>query len=131
MSRPLTNLDIDHYVKEMHIPNFRGVFMRDNLPKRSKKIECLILNHDSIQNRGTHWTAVVKVEKKAYYFDSFGKLPSPFELVKYLGRSTQIQINNDRYQSFDSVICGHLCLKFLHDFWFKNGINIDNIKDRA
>lgn len=102
--------------------------MRDNLPKRANKIECLILNHDSVKNQGTHWTAVVKVANKAYYFDSFGKLPPPFELIKYLGQSTQLQINSDRYQEYNSVLCGHLCLKFLHDFWLKNWININRIK---
>lgn len=107
----------------MQIPFFRGVFMRDTLPKRPYKNESLILNHDSIKNIGTHWTAVVKVGKKAYYFDSFGRLPPPKELVNYLGTTTQIFYNYKRYQVFNSVVCGHLSLKFLRDFWKRN-INI-------
>lgn len=98
--------------------------MRDNLPKEAKKIESLILNHDSKENQGTHWTALTKVGDKAYYFDSFGKLPPPIELVRYLGSTTQLYYNYRSYQKFDSVICGHLCLKFLHDFWLQNRINI-------
>lgn len=99
--------------------------MRDNLPKSVNKIESLVLNHDLTRNQGTHWTALVKVGDKAYYFDSFGKLPPPLELIHYLGPKTQIHYNYTRYQEFNSVLCGHLCLKFLHDFWQQNKINIE------
>lgn len=91
--------------------------MRDNLPKKPRKIECFILNHDSIKNNGTHWTSLVKIDKSAYYFDSFGKLPPPLELINYIGENVQIKYNYHRYQEFDSVICGQLCLKFLYNFW--------------
>lgn len=130
MEKPLSNVDIMKYVERMKIPYFRGVFMRDALPKKPNKIECMILNHDSKYNGGTHWTALVKVDRKAYYFDSFGKLPPPHELARYLGSTTQIHYNYNQYQGFDSVICGHLCLKFLYDFWHRNrNINIDHISD--
>lgn len=110
----------------MHIPYFRGIFMRDTLPNRANRIESLILNHDSSSNNGTHWTAVVKVVDKAYYFDSYGKLPPPIDLIEYLGAKTEILYNYKRYQKVNTVVCGHLCLKFLHDFWVKNGKNIIN-----
>lgn len=105
----------------MQIPHFRGVFMRDTLPTKPNKIECIILNHDSIKNHGTHWTALVKVAHSAFYFDSFGKLPPPHELVQYLGAQTKIHYNYERYQDYGTNTCGHLCLKFLHDFWKRNG----------
>lgn len=117
MDRPLSNHDIIRFAKEMNIPHFRGVFMRDNLPRRCRKKECLVLNHDSIKNSGTHWTSLIKVNKTVYYFDSFGKLPPPVELIKYLGKGVQINYNYHRYQDFDTVICGQLCLKFLNNFW--------------
>lgn len=104
----------------MHIPFFRGVFMRDTLPKHPNRYESVVLNHDSIKNYGTHWSAMVKINEKAFYFDSFGKLPPPKELLHYLGPSTQIFYNSKQYQEYGSVACGHLCLKFLHDFWKRN-----------
>lgn len=119
-------MDILKHVKTMQIPYFRGVFMRDALPRRANNIESIILNHDSIKNHGTHWTALIKVGSKAYYFDSFGKLPPPLELVSYVGPKTEILYNYGRYQEFNSKICGHLALQFLHDFWRRNNeINID------
>lgn len=51
--------------------------MRDNLPKKPWKNECMIINHDSIKHQGTHWSCFVKIDKNAYYFDSFGKLSPP------------------------------------------------------
>lgn len=117
MNRPLSNHDIEKFAKEMKIPYFRGVFMLDNLPKKCKKVECFVLNHDSEKNSGTHWTSLVKINKMVYYFDSFGKLPPPFELIKYFGKGVQINYNYHRYQNYGTVICGQLCLKFLYNFW--------------
>jgi len=43
-NKPLTNVDLLNVADELGIPNFRGVFQRDALPKRSRKVECGILN---------------------------------------------------------------------------------------
>lgn len=96
--------------------------MRDNLPNsKPRKNECMVLNHDSIVNEGTHWTCYVKRNNDVYYFDSFGKLPPPLELINYLGSDCMIYYNSKQYQKFDTIICGHLCLKFLMKFYEKHG----------
>lgn len=92
--------------------------MRDDLPNEKPwKNECMIVNHDSIKNSGTHWTCFVKKGNNVYYFDSFGKLAPPLELVNYLGSESMIYFNSKQYQSYNSVICGHLCLEFLYEFY--------------
>lgn len=102
----------------MKIPHFRGVFMRDSLPNTKPwKNECMVVNHDSIQNKGTHWTCLIKNDKIAYYFDSFGKLPPPLEIIEYLGSDCEIFYNSEKYQNFDTIVCGHLCLSFLYEFY--------------
>lgn len=103
----------------MGIPHFRGVFMRDTLPKRPRKIECWILNHDSARSTGTHWTALVKLNNEAWYFDSFGNLLPPLEVKNYLSNKVKLMINYEKYQESNTVICGQLCLKFLQTFWRK------------
>lgn len=57
---PLTNIDLIVYAKLFKISHFRGIFMRDNLPKKVKKYERGIVNLDSINGPGTHWTAYKK-----------------------------------------------------------------------
>lgn len=86
--------------------------MRDELPKRVHKSECGIVNLDSGKNSGTHWTAYWKSGSQAEYYDSFGNLQPPIELIKYL--NCPIVYNHKADQTFDTVNCGHLCLKFLY-----------------
>lgn len=92
--------------------------MRDNLPKCGPKyIECAVVNLDSINGGGTHWVAYKKYDESVSYFDSFGDLPPPIELTKYFYRgptpANTITYNYNRQQNFNTVWCGHLCLKFL------------------
>lgn len=87
--------------------------MRDDLPKTPFKKESAIINLDSKFGSGTHWTAYIKSDKRVTYFDSFGNLRPPLELVRYFGPDVNILYNYERRQSFNSVVCGHLCLQFL------------------
>lgn len=117
----MKNLDLMKFVEILKIPHFRGVYMRDQLPIKPHKFECWILNQASHDHpTGTHWCALAKIGNKAYYFDSFGKLPPPLEVIDYLGDEVQLQYNYNQYQQYDEVICGQLCLIFLNDFWSEN-----------
>lgn len=92
--------------------------MRDSLPKgRPWKNESGIINLDSSNGLGTHWVAYFKKDYYIDYFDSFGNLPPPVELITYLGNN--IHYNYIKHQDYDSVNCGHLCLRFLYDCYFK------------
>lgn len=89
--------------------------MRDGLPKQPRAIESAVVNVDDTANEGTHWVAFKKRGNHVMYFDSYGDLSPPLELVRYLrrgNRRVQIDYNYTRYQG-DSFRCGHLCLKFL------------------
>lgn len=61
--RPLTNYDLLHYAKELRIPYFRGVYMRDTLPSSPKENESAIVNLDSSFGNGTHWVCYKKVKR--------------------------------------------------------------------
>ena len=91
--------------------------MRDNLPRyKPWKNECGIVNLDSLKGPGTHWVAYCKKGKLIEYFDSFGNLQPPIEIIHYLGLN--IKYNYTKYQDFNTFNCGHLCLKFLYDCYF-------------
>lgn len=110
----LTNFDISRIARSKKISSFRGVFMRDSLPKKPLTNECAILNLDKSSGRGTHWVCYKKIGKCARYFDSTGKGKPPPQLVRYL-KNVRITVNKKRYQSPNSNLCGHLCLLFLLD----------------
>lgn len=97
----------------MKIPHFRGVFMRNALPKNGPfKNESAIINLDDNDGSGTHWVAYKKTNNEVIYFDSFGDLQPPMELTGYVGVGS-VNYNYNQYQDYDTVECGHLCLKFL------------------
>lgn len=94
--------------------------MRDILPARGpRRHEAAIFNLDSIHGLGTHWVAYRKDNSDVTYYDSFGDLPPPVELVQYLQTGSEaaknIYYTYDRQQKFGTVLCGHLCLKFLSE----------------
>lgn len=112
-NRALTDTDLLCYAKKLEIPNFRGVFMRNDLPKTGPLFkEAVIINLDDKNGRGTHWTCYRKNGKSVRYFNSFGNLKPPAELIQYMNNN-EIKYNYKIYQEFNTVNCGHLCLKFL------------------
>lgn len=114
-NRALSNLDIERAAK--NLPHFRGVFMRNSLPQKPRSYECGIVNLDKSSGPGSHWVAYYKMGDNIEYFDSFGNLRPPKEVEKYLGNN--ISYNHHAYQSYNSVNCGHLCLEFLFNQYYK------------
>lgn len=99
--------------KKLKIPHFRGVFMRDQLKKlKPHRKECAIVNLDSSSGPGTHWVAYSRHGNRTLYYNSFGDVTPPRELTLYLAGSS-IKYNYDAEQTYDTVVCGHLCLIFL------------------
>ena len=109
-NKPLSNIELLEAARKLKIPNFRGVSLRDTLPKKPKKKECGILNLDDTSGSGTHWVAWYKNEAEKNYFDSYGLQP-PNELIDYL--HSPILYNTEQIQPKDQVFCGHLCLYVL------------------
>lgn len=90
--------------------------MRNKLPRNIKKVECGIINLDDSKGEGTHWTAYVKKGKNILYFDSYGNLRPPLELIDYFcsdGKNI-VKYNYDKYQNYNATNCGQLCLQFLY-----------------
>ena len=87
--------------------------MRDTLPVRGPlRNERGVVNLDINSGHGTHWVAYKKKGDSVHYFDSYGNLRPPKELCNYFRRST-VYYNREIFQKGDSIICGHLCLRFL------------------
>ena len=117
--KSLSNFDLMKYVEDLNIPNFRGVFMRDELPKIPRLQECGIVNFNTSSEPGSHWVAYYKNGKNRIYFDSYGQVILQ-EINDYLKTETEkknnkavIQRNTDIVQKVNTQICGHLCLYVL------------------
>ena len=120
--KPLNNFEILDAVKKIYLKNFRGVFLRDTLPKKPNRHECGIMNLDDSSGSGTHWVAWLKRGNDKFYFDSFG-LPPPNELDKYLG--SDIFYPTQQIQPRQEVFCSHLCLHVLKQM--QNGRGLQDI----
>lgn len=110
-NRPLTNYDIMKITKRLGLEEFRGVYMRNNLPKRPRLNESLIINLDNLAGEGTHWVAVRKFGNTAIYYDSYGDLQPPKEVIRYLN-GVKIFYNYRRFQ-YSPVECGYQAIRFL------------------
>ena len=108
-NKALTNFELLDAVKKLKIKKLRGIFMRNELPRRPLNRESGILNLDGVSGRGTHWVCWYKNKPEGdnFYFDSFGVQP-PNELIEYF--SSPILYNTEKIQPDGEVVCGHLCL---------------------
>lgn len=109
--KALSETNLLDFAKQLKIPNFRGVFMRDTLPDKPLNMECGILNLDIQRGKGTHWTCWSKNKNNCYYFDSYGLMP-PTEFENYI--KSDLIINTYKIQKENDVICGQLCLYVLY-----------------
>lgn len=107
---PLSNFQLIEAAKKLKINHFRGVFVRDQLPKKPRLSECGILNTGDSSTNGFHWMCWYKSGSKKICFDSYA-LPPPVELVAYL--KSPVYYNSERVQYGNTVFCGHLCLYVL------------------
>ena len=119
-TKGLTNIDLYKYAKKLNIEEFRGVFMRDTLPRIPYPKECGIVNLNTSREPGSHWVCYFKDDNDKrntrIYFDSFGQI-TPIEIQKYLktrkefeSEKAVIQRNTDIVQHVNTHVCGHLCL---------------------
>ena len=127
----LSNFDILKIAKHLEIPNFKGVFTRDQLPEKIGNRESGIVNFNTSEEPGSHWVAYFRDGSKKIYFDSFGQV-IPTEIQKYLKTKDEyrnnlpvIERNTDVVQEPNTVICGHLCLYVLDNL--SKGVNFQEI----
>jgi len=78
---------IERTRRRMRVPYFR-VFMCNMLSTSGAHRNESIVNLDNTTGPGTHWVAYAKRNNRVVYFDSFGNLRSPKELVRYFGNES-------------------------------------------
>ena len=115
----LTDFALLRCIDLLKVPEFRGIFMLDELPERINPVECGIVNISIFprERYDPHWICYAKIfSKSRICFDSFcGE--TPLELQKYLktsqefrNRTPVIERNCRRVQRKETFMTGHLCL---------------------
>lgn len=104
------NTDLEEVGKRNLGNKFKGVFAADTIPKKLKKDQCMIVNTDTLQEGGEHWTAVKRDKNHGYIgFDSFGRKMNKLipELDK-IGKITDTDLDKDQLESEKN--CGAKCI---------------------
>ena len=104
--------EFEYYIKKLKIPNFIGVFMRNEIPSSLKVKECAVLNLEDNSKEGSHWVTWMKNEDIAFYFDSYGEPPDTTLRLHLNGlniKRSAITVQHD-----SSKECGALCLYVLY-----------------
>jgi hypothetical protein len=121
----MSNFDLIDAASALAIKNFRGVFMRDQLPKQPKRVETGIINLDNSSGSGTHWVAYAIDPRGIVYFDSYGLAP-PSEFMRYINSSTNLKEFPIFYSTLptqrlnDPPICGREVLNVLSEISLKS-----------
>ena len=96
---------IDRAIRR-HVRDFEGVFSRNNLPS---KPTLLVANTDPAAEPEEHWV-VILVDGNGYYFDSYGRRPSP-SFERYMNRHCDNWSHTAKqFQSAASKFCGQYCV---------------------
>ena len=106
----LTNFEIIKYYK-INI-DLMVFTLRDNLPNKIKD-GTYVTNLDEYSDIGIHWILLYVKNNDITYFDSFGVVHIPKEIIKLIGRKNVI-VNIFRIQAFDSIMCGYFCIGFIN-----------------
>ena len=106
---PISNFKINEILKNNK--NSIGTFSKNNIPKL-KNNESTIVNLANSYDKGTHWIGIKFIDRKLFYFDSYGIPYIPGTIRKQYPNS-KIITNIYRIQSNSSNECGKFCIMFI------------------
>ena len=109
LKNALSNFDIVGILRSQAVGNFKGVFMKDELPSQLERGSYIVNLQSSNEGNGTHWTAFYYTDTFSYYFDAYGFI-APLEVQDKIIPYTY---NDEEIQDIDSTACGYYCVAFV------------------
>jgi hypothetical protein len=111
----LSNFQLSEIAQDLGIKlPMQNILMKNEL--KIPKISNYIVNLQSdTEGNGTHWTSLIIEKDNAFYFDSFGALPS-LEIIQFCRKrhgKHHLYYNNWIIQDLRSELCGWYCLGLL------------------
>ena len=80
--RPISNFEIEDYCNKHGLP-LNACFSKDHLDDTPMKNgDCYVLNLDTADGNGSHWTCLMKNKGIVLYYDPFGVEPPESVLAK-------------------------------------------------
>ena len=117
--RPLTNIELNTYARELEIPHSRCLYERYVTTVFVQHREWSVVNFNTSNQTGSHWVCYYRNNDDRTYFDSYGQI-TPVEIQQYLKTGSEfdrgkevIQRNTYIVQAANTSVCGHLCLFML------------------
>ena len=105
----LSNFDIMKIIQSQGVDDFKGVYMKDQLPDKLERGSYIINLQSSKEGNGTHWVCLYYTPNYSYYYDSFGFI-APLEVQKKI---IPYMYNDLEIQDIDSTACGFYCVAFV------------------
>jgi hypothetical protein len=96
-------------IQSQGVNDFKGVFMKDQLPDKLKRGSYVINLQSSKEGNGTHWVCLYYTPSFSYYYDSYGFI-APLEVQNKI---TPYMYNDLEIQDIDSTACGFYCVAFI------------------
>ena len=90
--------------------DFQGCFASDEIPKMQKN-KFIILNTDSSESKGEHWTVLFRENEDSYeFFDSLGQSPKTYSFQNF---PTKCNFATKMIQNPFQNTCGYFCLYYI------------------
>jgi hypothetical protein len=105
----LSNFDIMKIIQSQGVDDFKGVYMKDQLPDKLERGSYIINLQSSKEGNGTHWVCLYYTPNYSYYYDSYGFI-APLEVQKKI---IPYMYNDLEIQDIDSTACGFYCVAFV------------------
>jgi len=109
---------------------FAGIYAKDNIPKKLKHNNFIIVNTDFLNGPGIHWYCLLKINDCIECFDSLGvdsdKKSFLFSLP-IVKKSTELDLNTTPLQLPNSSTCGGFVLYFLINRYHNLDMNYDDL----
>ena len=109
LKNSLSNFDIMKIIQSQGVDDFKGVYMKDQLPDKLERGSYIINLQSSKEGNGTHWVCLYYTPNYSYYYDSYGFI-APLEVQKKI---IPYMYNDLEIQDIDSTACGFYCVAFV------------------
>ena len=99
--KPLTNIELSTYAHELQIPHFRGIYMRDTLPRYPYSTDCGIVNLNTSSQSVSH--CYYRNKNVRIYFDSYGQI-THVEIQRYLKTGSEFDRDKEVIQRNTGIV---------------------------